>query len=158
MAKRSYEAIIGVVNHAPFGPGIVVGSGGTLVELLADTAFDLAPLDLKRAAQLISETKFGTLIKGFRGGPVGDAEALASTVSLVSEIALTYRDELEALDLDPVSVRETGKGVLVLDALVIQKTLKNKGSSNELSNNHARDSGTGGNASPGASRQDERAQ
>jgi acetate---CoA ligase (ADP-forming) len=115
------EAIVGIATHRPFGPGVVVGSGGVLVELLHDAAFEIAPVSRDQADGMISLTRLDRLVSGYRGALPADRGALAAMVSRLSEIAIAYQHELDAVDLNPVSVQPFGKGAVVLDALIIPK-------------------------------------
>ncbi|WP_232062191.1 acetate--CoA ligase family protein [Variovorax sp. PBS-H4] len=122
MIRGGVEAILGVVTHRPFPPGIVVGSGGVLVEILQDATFELAPVDLETAGELVNRTRLGSMLGGYRGSVVGDRDALARMLERLSDIAVAYANELEAIDLNPVAVLPEGSGAVVLDALVIAKT------------------------------------
>jgi acyl-CoA synthetase (NDP forming) len=119
MAGRGVEALVGLVRHEPFGLGIVVGVGGVLVELVKDAAFDLLPVDRVSAEALIDRTRLGALLKGYRGAPQADREALVETIVALSNFAGRYGHLIEAVDLNPVVVFE--KGACVLDALVIPR-------------------------------------
>ncbi|PTE10781.1 acetate--CoA ligase family protein [Mesorhizobium helmanticense] len=117
MAGRGVEALVGLVRHEPFGLGIVVGVGGVLVELVKDAAFDLLPVDRDAAEALIDRTRLAALLKGYRGAPPADREALVETIVALSDFAGRYGHLIEAVDLNPVVVFENG--TCVLDALVI---------------------------------------
>ncbi|WP_244446576.1 acetate--CoA ligase family protein [Neorhizobium galegae] len=121
MVTGGVEALVGLVRHEPFGFGLVVGIGGVLVELVKDSAFDLLPIDLARAEAMIGETKLASLLEGYRGAPKTDRSALAELLVGLSEFAAQYGDDIEAIDLNPVAVLPDGKGVRVLDALIIPR-------------------------------------
>lgn len=121
MVMGGVEALVGIVRHEPFGLGLVVGIGGVLVELMKDGAFDLLPIDLARAEAMISETRLASLLEGYRGAPKADRRALAELLVKLSEFADRYGDDIEAIDLNPVAVLPEGKGVRVLDALIIPR-------------------------------------
>ena len=121
MVAGGIEAILGVVTHHPFPAGVVVGTGGVLVEILQDATFELAPIDLKTASELIDRTRLVKLLGGYRGGAVADRQALARMLERLADIAAVYSNELEAIDLNPVGVLAQGQGAIVLDALVIPK-------------------------------------
>jgi acyl-CoA synthetase (NDP forming) len=123
MVTGGIEALVGLVRHEPFGFGLVVGIGGVLVELVKDSAFDLLPIDLARADAMIGETKLASLLEGYRGAPRADRQALAELLVKVSDFAARYGDDIEAIDLNPVAVLPEGKGVRVLDALVIPRKM-----------------------------------
>ena len=122
MVTGGIEALVGLVRHDPFGFGIVVGTGGVLVELVKDSTFDLLPIDHTRADAMIGETKLASLLKGYRGAPKADRRALADLLVKLSDFAARYGDDIEAIDLNPVAVLAEGKGVRILDALIIPKT------------------------------------
>ena len=115
------EMIAGVSQCAPFGPAIVTGTGGVLVELVKDASLALAPVDRARALELIGSTRASKLLGGFRGAPPADTAAFAELLVALSSIALAYGDLIEAIDLNPVAVLPAGRGVRVLDALVIPR-------------------------------------
>ncbi|UIY28952.1 acetate--CoA ligase family protein [Neorhizobium galegae] len=121
MVTGGIEALVGLIRHEPFGFGLVVGIGGVLVELVKDTAFDLLPIDLARADAMIGETKLASLLEGYRGAPKADRRALAELLVQVSDFAARYGDDIEAIDLNPVAVLPEGKGVRILDALIIPR-------------------------------------
>lgn len=121
MVTGGVEALLGLARHEPFGLGLVVGVGGVLVELVADAVFELLPVDRTLALEMIARTRLGQLLAGYRGAPEADVEALAGTMVALSDLASAYGDRLEAIDLNPVAVLPLGKGVRILDALVIPR-------------------------------------
>lgn len=121
MIAGGVEAIVGLSRQDPFGMGVVVGSGGVLVELVKDAALELAPISVPEASELVSRTRLEPLLAGFRGRAAADAPSLASLVSALSRVGAAYAPWLEAVDLNPVTVLEHGRGVRVLDALVIPR-------------------------------------
>lgn len=121
MVTGGVEALLGLARHEPFGLGMVVGVGGVLVELVADAAFELLPIDKPLALDMIARTKLGSLLAGYRGAPEADVEALAGAMVALSDLASAYGDRIEAIDLNPVAVLPLGKGVRILDALVIPR-------------------------------------
>jgi len=121
MVSGGVEMIAGASQCAPFGMGIVAGTGGVMVELVKDAALALAPVDRERALGLVASTRAAKLLGGFRGAPPADTAAFADLLVRLSSIAVTYGDLVEAIDLNPVAVLPAGRGVRVLDALVIPK-------------------------------------
>ena len=121
MVTGGVEALLGLVRHEPFGLGMVVGVGGVLVELVADAVFELLPVDRALALDMIARTRLGQLLAGYRGAVKADVEALAGTMVALSNLGSAYGDRLEAIDLNPVAVLPLGKGVRILDALVIPR-------------------------------------
>ncbi len=121
MVYGGVEMIAGLSQCAPFGMGVVTGTGGVLVELVKDASLALAPIGHERALELIASTRASKLLEGFRGAPPADVAAFAGLLVNLSSIALAYGDLIEAIDLNPVAVLPAGSGVRVLDALVIPK-------------------------------------
>lgn len=121
MIPNGVEVLIGLSRHDPFGLGMVVGVGGTLVELVADTAFELLPIDAKLARDMIARTRLAPLLAGYRGAPPADHQALVEMIVTLSRLAVTEGDGIEAIDLNPVSVLPVGQGVRILDALILPR-------------------------------------
>lgn len=113
------EVLIGVVNDPAFGPAVALGLGGVLTELLHDVVHAIAPVDRATALDMIAELKGAKLLDGYRGAPPADREALADLVVTVSNAAVALGNRLQELDLNPVFVRQRGRGVVAADALVV---------------------------------------
>lgn len=125
MVRGGVEMIIGSSQHPPFGPGIVVGAGGVLVELMNDSAFALAPVDARRAHDMVGRTKAARLLAGYRGAPEADRPALEAMAARVSAIAQAYAELIEAIELNPVAVLPMGGGACALDALIVPSRNRN---------------------------------
>lgn len=121
MIAGGIEALVGVSYQAPFGPAIVVGAGGVLVEWVRDSALALVPVNASRAKTLIASTRLATLLAGFRGAPAADVDALVELVVQLSDVATTYGEAIDSIDLNPVVVMPCGRGVRVLDALLVPR-------------------------------------
>ena len=115
MVPRGVEMIVGALQDPLFGPLIACGTGGVLVDLLADTAFRLHPLAEPDAAEMIDELKGARLLRGYRGAPAADEAALRDVLLRVSEL-VTAAPEIQELDLNPVIVGASG--ACVADARV----------------------------------------
>ncbi|HYJ70027.1 MAG TPA: acetate--CoA ligase family protein [Nocardioidaceae bacterium] len=100
------EMLLGIVRDPTFGPVVLVGTGGTVAEAIDDVAAGLPPLTTSDAARLIGSLRGRVLLRGFRGGPTGDEEALARLVTRLSDIAIRYGDHIEELDVNPVVYAE----------------------------------------------------
>jgi acyl-CoA synthetase (NDP forming) len=120
MVSGGQECIVGVRRDPLFGPVIAVGLGGVFVEILRDVSFRLAPVDRKTVLQMLEELKGLPLLRGARGTPPRDVEALASLVEAISRMALSEPDLIE-LDVNPVMVLEEGRGAVAVDALIVRK-------------------------------------
>lgn len=119
MARPGVEAIIGTSFDPAFGPLVMVGTGGVLVEVARDVALRVAPVDLATARQMIAETRLASLMRGVRGAPASDAEALARTVVALSEFAASAGDSLQSVEINPLFV--TPVGAAGADALVVPR-------------------------------------
>ena len=115
------EVIVGAVNDRFFGPVVVFGLGGIYTELLKDVTRRFAPFGRDAAKEMIGEIKGAALLKGFRGQPALDIEALATALSRLSLLAVDYADRIAEIDINPLFVRAAGQGVVAADALVVLK-------------------------------------
>jgi acyl-CoA synthetase (NDP forming) len=109
------EALVGVTTDPTFGPLVVCGLGGVLVELLRDVAFHLTPVTDVDARDMLAELRASRLLDGYRGMPPGDREALVDVVLRVSAL-VELVPEIRELDLNPVKVFPPGQGAVVVDA------------------------------------------
>ena len=120
MSPAGVEIIIGINRDPDFGPMIVIGAGGTLVEVLDDVIVTPAPVGKRQVLDLIDDWKGKRLLDGSGGAPAADVEALAELAVRVSRFAAAA-DGLESLDLNPVIVHPRGRGVSVVDALIVTR-------------------------------------
>jgi len=118
MAPRGQELIIGMVNNATFGPVVMVGLGGTMVELLGDVVHRPAPIDTAEARRMLDALRAAPLLHGFRGTPAPDLAPLAILIARVSDIALLHRDRIREMEFNPVVLHADGSGVTIADALI----------------------------------------
>ncbi len=118
MADEGVEVIIGTKTDDQFGPVIMYGLGGIMVEILKDVAFRVLPISPTDARKMIEETKSYPILDGARGNPPGDKKALRKLLMLCSDIVESY-PQIEEMDLNPVIVHQ--KGVSVVDARIILK-------------------------------------
>jgi acyl-CoA synthetase (NDP forming) len=114
------EAMIGFVATPPFDPLIVVGTGGTMVELEADRAVRLAPIGLDEAKEMLAATRLGKLLSGYRNLMAKtDTGPLADMIARTSMLAADLGDLVTACDLNPVMVRKGTGDARLVDALMI---------------------------------------
>lgn len=116
MVAGGIETIVGIANRPPFGPVVAFGLGGVFVEALRDVTFRLAPVDETGAAEMLDEIRGAAVLRGFRGQPAADRRALARVISALSRLAVERAGDIEALDVNPLSVR--GDRLVALDARV----------------------------------------
>lgn len=110
-----FEVIVGATFDPTFGPLVLYGSGGTLVELVSDVAFRLHPLTDADVTAMLAEVRGTARLRGWRGAPPADEAALRELILRVSALVETC-PEVREMDLNPVKVLE--KGAAVLDARV----------------------------------------
>ena len=112
--RGGIEALVGVTTDPTFGPLLVCGLGGVLVELLRDVSFHLTPVTDVDAREMIDRLRARKLLDGYRGMPPGDRDALVDVIIRVSALVEVV-PELRELDLNPLKVFEPGKGAVVVD-------------------------------------------
>jgi acyl-CoA synthetase (NDP forming) len=113
------ELILGFNDDPQLGPSILLGMGGVAAELFRDTSLRLAPLSRGDAEDMINALKSAPLLKGFRGRPLADVEALADTVLAFSGMVSAIGDRLQEAEINPLFVLPMGSGVKAGDAVVV---------------------------------------
>jgi hypothetical protein len=113
------EAIVGYRDDPVVGPLVMVGAGGILAELYNDVALRLAPVDEAGALEMIGQVKGFAALRGFRGLPPGDLEALARAVAALSRLALLAGRPVREAEANPVIVKR--RGAVAVDALALLK-------------------------------------
>ncbi len=116
MADEGTEVIIGTKIDDQFGPVIMFGIGGIMVEILKDVAFRVLPISYNAAKKMIQEIRSYPILKGTRGKRPGDERALRRLLLTCSDIIESY-EEIREMDLNPVIVHE--KGISIVDARII---------------------------------------
>jgi len=116
MLRGGTELIVGCRWDAQFGPVVIMGSGGMLVEILSDVQMAVAPISAAHARHLIARLRIAPVLAGARGRPAADITALADTIAKLSALAAALGPRLAELDINPLLVRETGAGAIALDA------------------------------------------
>ena len=117
MVPDAIELIVGVKRDPVFGPIILVGSGGIMVEMLHDSVVRVAPITKSDAYNMIAELKTYPLLKGARGHPKCDIDAIADTLVRLSSFSLAA-ERVSELDINPLMVLSEGAGVCAADALI----------------------------------------
>jgi acetate---CoA ligase (ADP-forming) len=112
------ELIVGIARDPVFGPYLVLGSGGVLVELVADRCTLLLPASEVEIRAALGSLRVAQLMRGYRGRPPGDIEATVAAIRAIQEFALAHRSRLLELDVNPLIVRAQGAGAVAADALV----------------------------------------
>ena len=124
MMRGGIETILGVQHDAVFGPIIMFGLGGVLVEVLRDVTFRAAPFDEAEAGRMIEATKASAVLRGVRGRGPSDVPALARALSKLSQFAAVHADDIASVDLNPFVVFPEGSGACALDAVIVVQPLQ----------------------------------
>ena len=115
------EFLIGATIEPGFGPYLVLGAGGVLVELLDDNQLLLLPCSETDVWEAIAQLKIKKLLDGYRGKSAGDLDALVDLILKIAKFVECNLDRLVELDINPVMVRPTGQGAVAVDALIVMK-------------------------------------
>jgi acyl-CoA synthetase (NDP forming) len=121
MVTSVCELLVGARVDPEFGPIVVVGAGGVLVELYKDVAIRLAPVTQSVAVEMIHQTRAAALLEGWRGRPRGDLQETARTVVSLSRFIVDFRDRITEVEINPLAVLEEGRGVCALDCLIVPR-------------------------------------
>jgi acyl-CoA synthetase (NDP forming) len=119
MAAAGLEMIVGAYQDAEFGPVLLAGLGGVLVEVLRDTALRVAPVSPGQALLMLDELKGSALLDGVRGQAAVDRAAVAGVLAALSTMVLELREWIAEVDINPLIVHADGRGATVADALVV---------------------------------------
>jgi len=119
MVTGGVEVIVGVSYDAQLGPMLLFGSGGVMVEVYNDVALRHCPITRGEAVEMVAEVKGAKLLRGFRGKPAADVDALADTLVRVAQLAVHLDGKLAELDINPLMVLPKGQGVKAVDALIV---------------------------------------
>ena len=116
MAPLSTEVIVGATKDPQFGPTLMFGLGGIFVEVLKDVSFRIAPITESDAKEMITEVKAYPILRGYRGQPPADTDAIVKILLNTSKLVMENQ-EIKELDLNPIMVYE--KGAKTVDARII---------------------------------------
>ena len=116
MAKPGVELLAGTFRDDRFGTMVMVGLGGVFVEVMNDTSLALAPIGGREASAMLARLRGAQILRGVRGQPGVDIDAIVSLLETISGIAATHPDIAE-MDLNPVVAYEDG--LAILDARIV---------------------------------------
>ena len=122
MIKGGVECILGAHNDPVFGPVVMFGLGGVLVEAMRDVSFRLAPIDAAEALGMINEIRARRVLDGMRGAPPSDVKALAEGIARLSQFAAANAASLQSVDINPFVALPQGQGAIALDAVLVTTT------------------------------------
>lgn len=119
MITGGTELILGATTDPIFGPVIMVGLGGIYAEVFRDTALRTAPVSREDASAMLRSLKCFPLLDGARGRPKADVDAAIGAIVALSEFAVRHAADVAEIDINPLLVRDAGKGAIALDALIV---------------------------------------
>ncbi|NIM94118.1 MAG: CoA-binding protein [Anaerolineales bacterium] len=115
------ELIVGIARDDQFGPYLLVGAGGVLVEIIKDTLSLLLPTTREQVLHRLSQLKCAPLFNGFRGTPPADLKAAADAILAVAGMVEDDPSSIIELDINPLMLLAEGQGVVAADALISMK-------------------------------------
>ena len=118
MGERGVELIIGAKGDPDWGPVILAGFGGVTAEILQDVRLFTPDLPVDAIVRELHQLKQAVLLRGFRGSPALDVEAVAQIIATLGRVLLA-EPSIREIDLNPVIVYPEGKGAVALDALML---------------------------------------
>ena len=121
MVASGLEMLVGGRIDPLFGPMVVVGFGGVLVELLDDSVAALAPVTPAKARTMLQRLRGAALLDGFRGSAPVDLDVLANTVSRISLLISDHAGSISEIDVNPLIC--SGSSVIAVDALIVGRVL-----------------------------------
>jgi acyl-CoA synthetase (NDP forming) len=129
MAPKGVEVVVGGMVDGRFGPVVMFGLGGILVELMADISFRICPITVRDARQMIDELRGAPLLRGWRGGITASQAAMETVLMQVGGpdgVMMGLADDIGELDINPLIVSE--HGAVAVDArIILNKTATHGG-------------------------------
>jgi hypothetical protein len=113
------EAILGARNDPLYGPMLLVGSGGILVELTNDVQIKLLPVTPSEVGLMVGRLKLAELLSGYRNAPAADRPALEAGALGLARFFLDHRARVRDIEINPLMVRPAGRGAIAVDVRVL---------------------------------------
>ena len=122
MAPDGVECILGAKTDPVFGPVVLFGLGGVFTEVMKDVAFRRAPFGEATAREMIDQLKGAAILKGARGRPACDLDALAEAIAGLSRFAAANAETIDSVEMNPL--RAFPDGCMALDALIVRREVQ----------------------------------
>ena len=106
--RPGVETIVGAQSDPLYGPMLLIGSGGILVELVRDATMRLLPVSATDVSAMIDSLKVNRLLAGYRGKPPADRKALEAAAMALGRFYLDHRARIEEIEINPLIVRASG--------------------------------------------------
>lgn len=119
MVRGNRELVLGLSRDAQFGPCVMFGLGGVLTEIINDTVFRVAPLEIIDAQEMMQDLKAKAILDPFRGQAAADREAISRSLLALGQIGLE-NEAVAEIDVNPMIIDPAGR-VVAVDALVVLK-------------------------------------
>ncbi len=119
--ERGTEIALGAYHDPAFGPSVMVALGGIFLEILRDTEFAPAPVTEAQARAMVLRLRAVDIMRGARGRPPADIDALARALAALSRFIADNADRYAEIDINPLIVRAEGNGVVAVDALLVER-------------------------------------
>jgi len=117
LKAKGVELSLGLTRDPQFGPIVMLGAGGTLIELLKDRCFAMPPFDDGEALRHLNALALRPLLDGKRGAPPADLDSLTNAISCFSVLAADLGDLIAEADVNPLIAGP--QGCVALDALIV---------------------------------------
>jgi acyl-CoA synthetase (NDP forming) len=114
------EFFVGIRTDPLYGPFLVLGLGGILVEVLKDTAIALLPVDEAQVRAMLASLRSAPLLGEFRGQPARDVDALVRAVLGLAKLFLDHREQLSDVEINPLMVGRKGEGACAVDLRIVR--------------------------------------
>jgi len=118
------EVIVGITQDPQFGPTIMFGLGGFMVEAIEDVSFRICPITSTDAKEMVQEIRGYQILTGFRGKPKADIAALEEVLVKLSHLAVDLSGSIREIEINPLMVFPEGKGVKAADIILLHKQVK----------------------------------
>jgi acetate---CoA ligase (ADP-forming) len=118
MVAAGLELLVAARRDPAFGPLVVVGAGGKLVELIDDAVLRLGAVDEDEAGRMLAETRIGALLAGYRDGVTFDVAAARAAIIAVSRLMTVAPLEISAIEINPLIVLPAGQGAVAVDLVI----------------------------------------
>lgn len=119
VAEKCVETIVGMSREEPFGPAILFGIGGILVEIMKDVSIRVLPVNKGDVESMVAEIRGFRILQGARGKKPSDVAAIKDTLIRVATLADEFKDAIAELDINPLMALEQDRGVKAVDALIL---------------------------------------
>jgi acyl-CoA synthetase (NDP forming) len=123
MERGLAEVLVGYRRDPQVGPTITLAMGGVLAEIYRDSVTFLAPVTKTDARKMVDSVRGLAILRGYRGLPLGDLDALAEAVVNLSSLAIIDNPKVLEAEINPLLVKGEGEGVVAVDALVTWENL-----------------------------------